>query len=52
MKKLMTSVIILLPLLILAILLVSGAILSMVTHIYVESVEFVGNGALWTRTAL
>ncbi len=49
MKKLMTSVIILLPLLILAILLVSGAILSLVTHIYVESVEFVGNGALVLR---
>lgn len=43
MKKLMVSTIILLPLLILAILLVSGAILSLVTHIYVESVEFVDN---------
>ncbi len=41
MKKLMTSTIILLPILLLAILLVSGAIMSMVTHIYVESVEFV-----------
>ena len=40
MKKLMTSTIIILPLLLLAILLVSGAILSLVTHIYVESVEF------------
>ncbi len=46
MKKLMTSIIIILPLLILAILLVSGAILSLVTHIYVESVEFVDAGAL------
>ncbi len=41
MKKLMTSTIILLPLIILAIMLVSGAIMSLITHIYVESVEFV-----------
>lgn len=41
MKKLMTSVIILLPLIILLILLVSGAIIGFLTHIYVESVEFV-----------
>ncbi len=40
MKKLMTSAIIILPLIILAILLVSGAIKSLFTHIYVESVEF------------
>ena len=46
MKKLMTSTIILLPLLLLAIMLVSGAIMSLVTHIYVEQVEFVGNGTL------
>ncbi len=46
MKKLMTSMIIVLPLLILAIMLVSGAIMSLVTHIYVESVEFVENSAL------
>ena len=46
MKKLMTSTIILLPLLILAIMLVSGAIMSLVTHIYVESVEFVQNETL------
>ncbi len=46
MKKLMTSTIILLPLLILAIMLVSGAIMSLITHIYVEKVEFVENGAL------
>lgn len=46
MKKLMTCTIILLPLLILAIMLVSGAILSLFTHIYVESVEFSENDAL------
>ncbi len=46
MKKLMTSTIILLPLLILAIMLVSGAIMSLITHIYVEAVEFVQNGTL------
>ena len=46
MKKLMTSTIILLPLLLLAIMLVSGAIMSLVTHIYVESVEFVENDTL------
>ncbi len=46
MKKLMISTIILLPLLLLAILLVSGAIASMMTHIYVESVEFVDNSTL------
>ncbi len=46
MKKLMISTIILLPLLILAIMLVSGAIMSMVTHIYVEQVEFVDNGTI------
>ena len=46
MKKLMVSTIILLPILLLAILLVSGAIMSMVTHIYVESVEFIKNEAL------
>lgn len=46
MKKLMVSTIIILPLLILAIMLVSGAIMSFVTHIYVESVEFVENETL------
>ncbi len=46
MKKLMISTIILLPLIILAILLVSGAIIGMVTHIYVEQVEFVDNGTI------
>ncbi len=46
MRKLMTSTIILLPLLLLAIMLVSGAIMSIVTHIYVESVEFVENETL------
>ncbi len=46
MKKLMTSTIILLPILLLAILLVSGAIVSMGTHIYVETVEFVDDQAL------
>lgn len=46
MKKLMTSTIILLPLLLLAIMLVSGAITSMITYIYVESVEFVDRDAL------
>ncbi len=40
MRKLMASTIIILPLLLLAILLVNGAILSLVTHIYVENVEF------------
>ncbi len=46
MKKLMISTIILLPLLILAIMLVSGAIMSLVTHIYVESIEFVQDDTL------
>ncbi len=46
MKKLMTSTIILLPLLLLAIMLASGAITSMFTHVYVESVEFVDSGTL------
>ncbi len=46
MKKLMVSTIIILPLILLAIMLVSGAILALVTHIYVEAVEFVGNGTL------
>ncbi len=46
MKKLMISTIILLPLIVLAIMLVSGAIMSLVTHIFVESVEFVENSAL------
>lgn len=46
MKKLMTSTIILLPLLILAIMLTSGAIMSLIRHIYVESVEFVENDTL------
>ena len=42
----MTSTIILLPLLLLAIMLVSGAIISMSSHVYVESVEFVNNDTL------
>lgn len=46
MKKLMTSVIILLPLIILLIMLVSGAIIGFITHIYVESVEFAYNDTL------
>ncbi len=46
MKKLMVSTIILLPLLILLIMLVSGAIMSLVTHIYVEQVEFVDDDTL------
>ena len=46
MKKLMTSTIIILPLIILAIMLVSGAIVSLVTHIYVEKVEFSNNEAI------
>ena len=46
MKKLVVSTIILLPLILLAVMLVSGAILSLVTHIYVESVEFVRNDEL------
>ena len=46
MKKLMASAIIILPLLLLAILLVSGAILSLVTHIYVEDVEFAKKDAI------
>ncbi len=46
MKKLMTSTIILLPLLLLAILLVSGAITSLLTHIYVETVEFSRENAI------
>ncbi len=46
MKKLMVSTIILLPLLILAIMLVSGAIMSMIVHIYVEKVEFVKSETL------
>ncbi len=47
MKKLMTSMIIVLPLLILAIMLVSGAIVGLATHIYVERVEFIDDGAVW-----
>lgn len=46
MKKLMTSTIIILPLIILAIMLVSGAIISLVTHIYVEKVEFSNSEAI------
>ena len=46
MKKLMTSTIILLPLIILAILLVSGAIKALMTHIYVDRVEFVDDDTL------
>ena len=47
MKKLMVSTIIILPLLLLAILLVSGAILSLTTHIYVEGLEFPSDEAIW-----
>ncbi len=46
MKKLMTSTIILLPLILLAILLVSGAIKALTTHIYVDRVEFVDDDTL------
>ncbi len=46
MKKLMISTIIILPLLLLAILLVSGAIMSLITHIYVEAVEFSANDTI------
>ncbi len=46
MKKLMISTIILLPLIILAILLVSGAIKALTTHIYVDRVEFVDDDTL------
>ncbi len=46
MKKLMTSTIILLPLIILAILLVSGAIKALTNHIYVDYVEFVDDDTL------
>ena len=46
MKKLMTATIIILPILLLAILLVSGAIMSMVTHIYVDALEFVKDDAI------
>lgn len=46
MKKLMISTIIVLPLLLLAILLISGAIMSMLTHIYVDSIEFTSNEAI------
>ena len=42
----MTSTIIILPLIILAIMLVSGAIISLVTHIYVEKVEFSNSEAI------
>ena len=41
MKKLMGSAVILLPLVVLMVLLVSGAVLGMLTHIYVEALEFV-----------
>lgn len=46
MKKLMTSTIIVLPLILLAILLVSGAIMSMTSHIYVERLEISETKAL------
>ena len=46
MKKLISSAIIILPLLLLAILLVSGAIMGLLTHIYVEKVEFADNEAI------
>lgn len=46
MKKLMTSTIIILPILLLAILLVSGAIMSLIAHIYVETVEFSAKDAI------
>lgn len=46
MKKLMSATIILLPLIILAIMLVSGAIMSLTTHIYVEKVEFSDQNAI------
>lgn len=46
MKKLMTSTIIILPLILLAIMLVSGAVLPLMTHIYVDNVEFTAKDAL------
>ncbi len=46
MKKLMTSTIIILPLILLAIMLVSGAVLPLITHIYVDNVEFTAKDAL------
>ena len=46
MRKLIISTIIILPIILLAILLVSGAILSLVTHIYVEALEFSNNKAI------
>ena len=46
MKKLISSTIIILPLLLLAILLVSGAVMGLLTHIYVEKVEFSNNEAI------
>lgn len=47
MKKLISSIIIIMPLLLLAILLVSGAIVSLLTHIYVEKIEFSNNETLY-----
>lgn len=47
MKKIISSIIIIMPLLLLAILLVSGAIVSLLTHIYVEKIEFSNNETLY-----
>ncbi len=47
MKKLITSIIIVLPLIILMILLVSGAIMSLSVHIYVESVELTSDSTIY-----
>ncbi len=49
MKKLITSTIIVLPLIILAILLVSGAIMSLTTHIYVEAIDLTKEDAIRLR---
>ncbi len=46
MRKLMISTIIIMPLLLLTIMLVSGAIMSLITHIYVESIEFPDDSAI------
>lgn len=49
MKKLITSTIIVLPLIILAILLVSGAVMSLTTHIYVEALDLIKEDVIRLR---
>ncbi len=46
MKKLISAAIVILPLLLLAILLVSGAVMGFFTHIYVENLEFSDSEAI------